>query len=78
MKFEAVEERPVTSAEKNSIVEEKVKSRAYAIWEDEGRPEGKHLEHWERARREAGASKPTPAPAAAPQAAPRRNGKGKA
>ena len=24
---------------------------AYAIWEEEGKPEGKHLEHWKRAER---------------------------
>ena len=32
-------------------IEEKVRARAYAIWEKEGRPHGKHLEHWERAKR---------------------------
>ena len=29
--------------------EDRVKSRAYAIWEKEGRPEGRHEEHWHRA-----------------------------
>ena len=28
---------------------DKIKMRAFAIWEEEGRPDGKHLEHWERA-----------------------------
>jgi DUF2934 family protein len=32
-------------------IEEKIRARAYAIWEQEGRPDGKHLEHWERAKR---------------------------
>ena len=32
-------------------IEEKVRTRAYTIWEKEGRPEGKHLEHWLRAKR---------------------------
>jgi hypothetical protein len=26
--------------------------RAYAIWENEGRPEGQHERHWEQARRD--------------------------
>jgi hypothetical protein len=26
-----------------------VQHRAYAIWEDEGRPDGRHLEHWQQA-----------------------------
>ena len=29
----------------------KIRARAYAIWEEEGRPDGKHLEHWVRAKR---------------------------
>ena len=32
--------------------EERVRQRAYEIWEREGRPEGSHDEHWERASRE--------------------------
>jgi hypothetical protein len=32
-------------------IEEKIRMRAYAIWEQEGRPDGKHLEHWSRAKR---------------------------
>jgi hypothetical protein len=30
--------------------EEQIKSVAYAIWEQQGRPEGKHLEHYLRAK----------------------------
>jgi hypothetical protein len=26
-----------------------VERRAYAIWENEGRPDGRHLEHWQQA-----------------------------
>jgi len=26
-----------------------VRERAYALWEEDGRPEGRHLEHWARA-----------------------------
>jgi len=32
-------------------IEEKVRARAHAIWEKEGRPHGKQFEHWERAKR---------------------------
>ncbi|MFT3973992.1 MAG: DUF2934 domain-containing protein [Amaricoccus sp.] len=31
---------------------ESVQGRAYSIWEDEGRPEGRDLEHWLQAERE--------------------------
>ncbi len=29
--------------------DEKRRERAYRIWEEEGRPEGRHLDHWQRA-----------------------------
>jgi Protein of unknown function (DUF2934) len=29
--------------------EKVVQHRAYAIWEHEGRPDGRHLEHWQQA-----------------------------
>jgi len=29
-----------------------IKKRAYAIWENEGRPHGKHDEHWRQASEE--------------------------
>ena len=29
-----------------------VRERAYAIWEEEGRPDGRALDHWERAYQE--------------------------
>lgn len=32
--------------------DDEIRSRAYRIWEDEGRPEGRHDDHWERARQE--------------------------
>jgi Protein of unknown function (DUF2934) len=69
----------MTDGEKNALPEESVKARAYALWEEEGRPDGKHLEHWRRAASET-ASELAPAPALAPTKAPpaRRNGKGKA
>lgn len=32
--------------------EEKIRQRAYELWEAEGRPDGKQQEHWDRAVRE--------------------------
>lgn len=29
-----------------------IRQRAYELWESEGRPEGRHDEHWHRARAE--------------------------
>ena len=31
---------------------EQIRQRAHELWEQEGRPEGRHEEHWARARRE--------------------------
>jgi hypothetical protein len=33
---------------------ERIRDRAYAIWEDEGRPHGRHESHWHRALAELG------------------------
>ena len=30
----------------------RIRERAYAIWERAGRPDGRHIEHWEQATRE--------------------------
>ena len=32
--------------------DQQVKQRAYELWENEGRPSGRHDDHWDRARRE--------------------------
>ncbi|UAK23305.1 DUF2934 domain-containing protein [Sphingomonas nostoxanthinifaciens] len=49
----------------------KVSERAYAIWEEEGRPGGRHDQHWHDAARDVDASTvETPAPKA--KAAPRK------
>ena len=32
--------------------QEEIRKRAHQIWEEEGRPEGKDSEHWDRAARE--------------------------
>jgi len=31
-------------------LEERIRERAYKIWLDEGKPEGRHLQHWELAK----------------------------
>ena len=31
-------------------VETRIRERAFTIWLDEGKPEGRHLEHWELAK----------------------------
>jgi len=36
----------------SAISDEQVRARAYAIWEQEGRPEGKSLDHWLQAEAE--------------------------
>jgi hypothetical protein len=32
--------------------DERIKQRAYEIWEEQGRPEGKELDHWQQAAEE--------------------------
>lgn len=39
-------------------------ARAYALWEQEGRPHGRDLHHWLAAEREAAAASETQAPKA--------------
>jgi hypothetical protein len=46
--------------------EERVKQRAYAIWQTEGHRHGRHEDHWHRAEREIAAEE------AGPGGAPRR------
>lgn len=38
--------------------EETIKARAYQIWEEEGRPHGRHHEHWQKAMQESADGKP--------------------
>ncbi len=44
--------------------EDRIRRRAHGVWEREGRPEGRHEEHWGQARREVeaeeGGSSPGP------------------
>ncbi|WP_207484121.1 DUF2934 domain-containing protein [Arenibaculum pallidiluteum] len=66
-----------------SVLDERIRQRAYDIWMSEGCPEGRHEEHWHRAAAElraetaVGGEAPAPAKArtrgkAAAGAAPRR------
>jgi len=36
----------------NSETRRRIEQRAYALWEAEGQPHGRHDEHWQRAARE--------------------------
>ena len=47
---------------------EPIRTRAYLLWEQAGRPEGGDLEFWERARQEIEAEEATAARAAAARA----------
>ena len=42
----------ISSGDGQSGKEEAIRERAYAIWEEEGRPEGHHLDHRLRAEAE--------------------------
>jgi hypothetical protein len=47
--------------------QERIRRRAHEIWEREGRPEGRHEEHWTQARQEIeaeGGGSPSPGPGA--------------
>ena len=50
--IENIANAKTTKQMKNVIIvpDEKIRSLAYAIWEQEGRPEGKDLEHYYRAK----------------------------
>jgi hypothetical protein len=46
----------ISSSDGQSDREQAIRERAYAIWEEEGRPEGQHLQHWLRAEAEINAA----------------------
>jgi hypothetical protein len=55
-----------------------IRERAYAIWEEEGRPDGRDWEHWHRAARElTGRAAANGDTGAAPQAKRRKSPKGR-
>lgn len=41
--------------------ENRIRQRAHQLWEEQGRPEGMHAQHWEQACAEMGADVATPA-----------------
>ena len=45
-----------------TMSEEAIRERAYAIWEQDGRPEGRSMVHWSQAEAEIGAEQPPAAP----------------
>lgn len=53
----------------NDDREHRVRTRAYALWESEGRPADRHEEHWHRANSEFEQDAPAPSEAE-PQDAP--------
>jgi hypothetical protein len=57
-------------------MEHVISARAYALWEEEGRPDGRALAHWLAAEREfqAQMSEPAPSSRSATKRAPRARG----
>lgn len=49
--------------------EDRIRQRAYALWEAEGRPEGRHADHWSQACAEE-AETPTAMPSLQPPPLP--------
>ncbi|HVS43662.1 MAG TPA: DUF2934 domain-containing protein [Candidatus Dormibacteraeota bacterium] len=45
----------------NTAIEERIRTRAYELWEGEGRPEGREVDHWLRAAQEVAAEEDRPA-----------------
>ena len=45
----------------NTAIEERIRHRAYELWEAEGRPEGHEVDHWLRAAQEVAAEEDRPA-----------------
>jgi DUF2934 family protein len=66
-----------SAKEARPIVEEDIRTRAYEIWEDEGRPHGRHLDHWRRAIDEVSPSATAPAQSNGASAAGKRTAKPK-
>jgi hypothetical protein len=47
-------------SEQEIAIEDRVRERAYALWEKDGRPEGRSDEYWQRARSEVEAEEAKP------------------
>ena len=46
--------------EQEKAIEDRVRERAYALWEKDGRPDGRSDEYWQQARSEGEAEKAEP------------------
>jgi hypothetical protein len=49
----------ISSGDGQAAREQAIRERAYTNWEEEGRPEGRHLDHWLRAEAEINLSSST-------------------
>jgi hypothetical protein len=47
------------NSDASEVDQTKVRERAYQLWEDEGRPHGRHDEHWFQAERDLANSRQT-------------------
>ena len=47
-----VRRKQMSDHDNDAHSEQDIRNRAYAIWEDQGRPDDRHLEHWQQAVRE--------------------------
>ena len=47
-------------AEPEKTIEDRVRDRAYALWEKDGRPDGRSDEYWQQARSEVDAEEAEP------------------
>jgi hypothetical protein len=52
----------------NTAIEERIRTRAYDLWEAEGRPEGREVDHWLQAVQELVEERSAVGVAAAPRA----------
>jgi hypothetical protein len=52
----------------NTAIEERIRTRAYELWESEGRPEGREVDHWLKAAQELADEQERASVAAAPRA----------
>lgn len=69
----------------SDLLEQRIRDRAYAIWQEEGEPSGRAEEHWAKARAELMPAKPSkaagakkPKAPAEPKSAPKKAATGKA
>ena len=51
----------------NTAIEERIRTRAYELWEAEGRPDGREIDHWLQAVHDVAAGRPADGRTAAPR-----------